>query len=82
MAELSRSSVDDADRSGGLTTGIYIARVISHLDPSFMGSIEVTLISQMHQVTTVKLLLLSTHRRFLDILPLNLWGRMMEQNPP
>ena len=44
MAELSRSSVDDADRSGGLTTGIYIARVISHLDPSFMGSIEVTLL--------------------------------------
>lgn len=44
MAELSRPSVDDADRSGGLTTGIYIARVISHLDPSFMGSIEVNLL--------------------------------------
>ena len=44
MAELSRPSVNDSDRSGGLTTGIYIARVISHLDPSFMGSIEVTLL--------------------------------------
>ena len=44
MAELSRPSVDDSDRSGGLTTGIYIATVISHLDPSFMGSIEVNLL--------------------------------------
>lgn len=43
MAELSRPSVDDGDRSGGLTTGIYVAKVISHLDPSFMGSIEVSL---------------------------------------
>jgi hypothetical protein len=44
MAELSRPSVDDEGRAGGLTTGIYVARVISHLDPSFMGSIEVTLL--------------------------------------
>ena len=44
MAELSRPSVDDEGRSGGLTTGIYVARVISHLDPSFMGSIEVNLL--------------------------------------
>ena len=44
MAELSRPSVDDGDRSGGLTTGIYVAKVISHLDPSFMGSIEVSLL--------------------------------------
>ena len=44
MAELTRPAVDDTDRSGGLTTGIYIARVISHLDPSFMGSIEVHLL--------------------------------------
>ena len=44
MAELSRQSVEDEGRSGGLTTGIYIARVISHLDPSFMGSIEVNLL--------------------------------------
>jgi hypothetical protein len=44
MAELSRPSVDDEGRRGGLTTGIYVARVISHLDPSFMGSIEVTLL--------------------------------------
>ena len=43
MAELTRPSVGDEGRKGGLTTGIYIARVISHLDPSFMGSIEVTL---------------------------------------
>jgi hypothetical protein len=44
MAELSRPSVDEEGKIGGLTTGIYIARVISHLDPSFMGSIEVTLL--------------------------------------
>jgi len=44
MAELTRPSVGDSDRSGGLTTGIYVARVISHLDPSFMGSIEVNLL--------------------------------------
>jgi len=44
MAELSRPSVGDEGRSGGLTTGIYVARVISHLDPSFMGSIEVNLL--------------------------------------
>jgi hypothetical protein len=44
MAEITRPSVGDSDRSGGLTTGIYVARVISHLDPSFMGSIEVTLL--------------------------------------
>lgn len=43
MAEIERPSVDDEGRKGGLTTGIYIARVISHLDPSFMGSIEVVL---------------------------------------
>ena len=44
MAELSRPAVGDSDKSGGLTTGIYIATVISHLDPSFMGSIEVNLL--------------------------------------
>ena len=44
MAELTRKSVEDEGKSGGLTTGIYIARVISHLDPSFMGSIEVNLL--------------------------------------
>lgn len=44
MSELNRPSVDDSARSGGLTTGIYVASVISHLDPSFMGSIEVTLL--------------------------------------
>ena len=44
MAELSRPSVGDEGRQGGLTTGIYVARVISHLDPSFMGSIEVNLL--------------------------------------
>ena len=44
MAEISRPSVENEGRSGGLTTGIYVARVISHLDPSFMGSIEVNLL--------------------------------------
>jgi uncharacterized protein (DUF2345 family) len=44
MAEITRPVVGDSDKSGGLTTGIYVARVISHLDPSFMGSIEVNLL--------------------------------------
>ena len=44
MAQLSRPSAENEGRSGGLTTGIYLARVISHLDPTFMGSLEVTLL--------------------------------------
>jgi hypothetical protein len=30
--------------SGGIGTGIYLAKVISHLDASFMGGLEVTLL--------------------------------------
>ena len=44
MTELTRSSAENDGKKGGLTTGIYVARVISHLDPSFMGSIEVNLL--------------------------------------
>ena len=44
MAELSRPSAEKDGRSGSLGNGVYVARVISHLDPSFMGSIEVTLL--------------------------------------
>jgi hypothetical protein len=51
MAELSRPSVGDEGRSGGLTTGIYVARVISHLDPSFMGSIEVNLLKDQANIS-------------------------------
>lgn len=43
MAELGRPSAEGEGKSGGLTQGIYLARVISHLDPSFMGALEVTL---------------------------------------
>ena len=44
MAELTRPSAENDGKTGGLTTGIYVARVISHLDPTFMGSIEVNLL--------------------------------------
>ena len=44
MAEVTRPSAEGDAKSGGLTTGIYVARVVSHLDPSFMGSIEVNLL--------------------------------------
>ena len=41
---MTRPSAERDGRSGGLTSGIYVARVISHLDPTFMGSIEVNLL--------------------------------------
>lgn len=44
MSELNRSSAVNDGKSGELSTGIYVARVISHLDPTFMGSLEVTLL--------------------------------------
>ena len=44
MAQHRRSSAANDGRTGGLTEGIYLARVISHLDPTFMGSLEVTLL--------------------------------------
>jgi hypothetical protein len=44
MAQYTRPSAANEARSGGLTDGIYVARVISHLDPSFMGSLEVSLL--------------------------------------
>jgi len=44
MAELKRPSAELDGRSGGITEGIYLARVISHLDTSFMGSLEVVLL--------------------------------------
>lgn len=44
MAEQTRPSAENDGRTGGLTTGIYVARVISHLDTTFMGSLEVALV--------------------------------------
>lgn len=44
MAEQGRSTAENEGRTGGLTQGIYLARVISHLDPTFMGALEVTLL--------------------------------------
>jgi hypothetical protein len=44
MSQYTRPSAANEARSGGLTDGIYVARVISHLDPSFMGSLEVSLL--------------------------------------
>jgi hypothetical protein len=50
MAELRRSTAELDGRTGGLTEGIYLARVISHLDPSFNGSLEVALLKDQANV--------------------------------
>lgn len=44
MAQQRRPSAINERGSGGIGTGIYMARVISHLDPTFMGSLEVQLL--------------------------------------
>lgn len=44
MAELQRPSAANDGKKGTLGNGIYVARIISHLDPTFMGSLEVTLL--------------------------------------
>lgn len=44
MAELQRPSAANEGRSGGLGNGMYMARVISHLDSTFMGGLEVQLL--------------------------------------
>lgn len=44
MAQFRRPSAEREINSGGVGTGVYMARVISHLDPSFMGSLEVQLL--------------------------------------
>jgi hypothetical protein len=43
MAQERRSSASITDQKG-IGNGPYLARIISHLDPSFMGSLEVTLL--------------------------------------
>jgi hypothetical protein len=44
MAQYNRPSAQKEITNGGVGTGVLMARVISHLDPSFMGSLEVTLL--------------------------------------
>lgn len=44
MSQLKRPSAAKEESSGGLSTGVLMARVISHLDPTFMGSLEVVLL--------------------------------------
>ena len=44
MAQLRRPSAEKDGRYSGLTNGIYLARVVSHLDKTFMGSLEVVLL--------------------------------------
>jgi hypothetical protein len=44
MAQLQRPSAANEQTSGGIGSGVYLARVISHLDPSLMGSLEVQLL--------------------------------------
>jgi hypothetical protein len=45
MAEESRPSSEYANQ-GGLRSGPYLARIVNHLDPSLMGSLEVTLLRE------------------------------------
>ena len=45
MAEEKRSPAS-AKANSGIGTGPYLARIVSHLDPSFMGSLEVTLLRE------------------------------------
>jgi hypothetical protein len=44
MAQYQRPSAQKDIGSGGIGTGVILARVVSHLDPSFMGSLEVALL--------------------------------------
>jgi hypothetical protein len=44
MAIEGRSSEQLAQAKAGIGTGPYLAKVVSHLDPSFMSSLEVTLL--------------------------------------
>ena len=44
MSQLTRPSGASEGLTGGLTTGVLMARVISHLDPTFMGGLEVVLL--------------------------------------
>ena len=44
MSQLTRPSAANESSTGGLTTGVLMARVISHLDSTFMGGLEVTLL--------------------------------------
>lgn len=43
MAQEKRSSVSKTD-GGEIGAGPYLAKIVSHLDPTFMGSVEVTLL--------------------------------------
>lgn len=44
MAEYRRPSAENERGSSGIGDGIYLARVISHLDPTFSGALEVSLL--------------------------------------
>ncbi len=44
MSQYTRSSAENQRGNSGLGGNILLARVISHLDPTFMGSLEVTLL--------------------------------------
>jgi len=44
MAQEKRSSVSKSDAGPSIGTGPFLARIVSHLDPTFMGSLEVTLL--------------------------------------
>jgi len=44
MAELQRPSAENEGKKNNLSNGPFLARVISHLDPTFMGGLEVQLL--------------------------------------
>ncbi len=44
MAQHRRTSASDTRGRAGVGNGVHLARVVSHLDPTFTGSLEVTLL--------------------------------------
>lgn len=44
MAQHKRSAATDQRGVSGIGSGVHLARVVSHLDPTFTGSLEVTLL--------------------------------------
>lgn len=46
MAYEKRTPVSSSDKATAIGTGPFMARIVSHLDPTFMGSLEVTLLKE------------------------------------
>ena len=67
MAEYKRTPSNISEQRN-IGNGPFLARIVSHLDPTFMGSLEVTLLRHQANIASD------------DTLDLNLWGKI--QRPP